>query len=531
MHHHYFAIINIIAKFIFQSKLKAMNFKRREFVRLGGISLAGTVIIPPFLKSCSGTKISDNASSYLDHFEVTARQLQDVLNAALAKGGDYADLYFEHTLSNYSTLEDGKVNQASSNIGYGVGIRVLKGDQTGYAFSEIVTPEAMLKAAATAASIADSPGKRLTADISEYIAPDLYPVRISWENTSVKEKIPFLQRANDRVFASDRRVTKVNATLGDSTSYILFYNSEGRFAWDYRPLVYIYVTCIMEQDGRIENASSSRSSRQGSEFLTNDLIDTIAAEAAGRTSLLFEAVKPKAGEMEVVMSAGESGILLHEAIGHSFEADFNRKKTSIFCDKMGLKVAEDFVSIIDDGTLASDRGSLNFDDEGNPTERTVLVGNGILTSYIHDRISSDFYKVKPTGNGRRQDFRNVPLPRMRCTTMENGPHKKEEIIASVKNGIYVDTFSNGQVNTGQGDFTFFVKTGNLIENGKLTRPIKDINIIGNGPQALADMVMVADDGKLSAGTWMCGKAGQSVPVTMGLPTVKIRKLVVGGTNA
>jgi TldD protein len=508
-----------------------MNFKRREFVKLGGISLAGTVLIPPFLKSCSGIRVSEGASGYLDHFEVTASQLQDVINAALAKGGDYSDLYFEHTLSNYSTLEDGKVNQAYSNIGYGVGIRVLKGDQTGYAFSENVTPEAMLKAAGTAASIADSPGNPVPADISEYMSPNYYPVKSAWENTSVKDKIPFLQRVNEKVFASDKRVTKVNATLGDVTSYILFYNSEGRLAWDYRPLVFLYVTCIMEQDGRIENATSSRSARLGSEFLTNELVDALAAEAVEKTAILFEAVKPKAGEMEVVMSAGESGILLHEAIGHAFEADFNRKKTSIFSDKMGLKVAEDFISIVDDGTLASDRGALNFDDEGNPTERTVLVDKGKLTSYLHDRISSKYYMVKPTGNGRRQDFRNVPVPRMRCTTMENGPHKKEEIIASVKNGIYVDTFSNGQVNIGPGDFTFFVKSGNLIENGKLTRPIKDINIIGNGPQALADIVMAADDARLSAGTWMCGKAGQSVPVTMGLPTVKIKKLVVGGTNA
>jgi len=508
-----------------------MNFKRRDFVKVGGITLAGTVLIPPFLKSCSGIKVSDNASAYLEHFEVSAAMLQDVIKAALSKGGDYADLYFEHTLSNYSTLEDGKVNQAYSNIGYGVGIRVLKGDQTGYAFSETVTPEAMIKVATTAASIADNPGKSISADISEYVPPNYYPVKTSWENTSVKDKIPFLQSVNDKIFAADKRVTKVNATLGDSTSYILFYNSEGRLAWDYRPLVFMYVTCIMEQGGKIENSTASRSAREGSEFLTSELIDTLATEAVEKTAILFEAVKPKAGEMEVVMSAGESGILLHEAIGHAFEADFNRKKTSIFSDKMGLKVAEDFINIIDDGTLASDRGALNFDDEGNPTERTVLVDKGILASYIHDRISSNFYKVKPTGNGRRQDFRNVPVPRMRCTTMENGPHKKEEIIASVKNGIYVDTFSNGQVNIGPGDFTFFVKSGNLIENGKLTRPIKDINIIGNGPQALADIVMAADDARLSAGTWMCGKAGQSVPVTMGLPTVKIKKLVVGGTNA
>jgi TldD protein len=508
-----------------------MNFKRRDFVKVGGISLAGTILIPPFLKSCSGIQISDGASGFFNHFEVTPELLQKVISAAMGKGGDYADLYFEHTLENYSALEDSKVNRAFSNIGYGVGIRVLKGDQTGFAFSENVTQEAMLKAAATAASIADNPGNQVSTAISEYVSPNYYPVTTSWENTQVKEKIPFLQRINDKIFASDKRVTKVNATLGDNTSYVLFYNSEGRLAFDKRPLVFLYVTCIMEQDGRIENSTASRSSRQGSEFLTDDLVDTLAREAVEKTSILFDAVKPKAGEMEVVMSAGESGILLHEAIGHAFEADFNRKKTSIFSDKMGLKVAENFINIIDDGTLASDRGSLNFDDEGNPTERTVLVDKGILTSYIHDRISSNYYKVKPTGNGRRQDFRNVPIPRMRCTTMENGPHKKEEIIASVKNGIYVDTFSNGQVNIGPGDFTFFVKSGNLIENGKLTRPIKDINIIGNGPRALADIVMAADDARLSAGTWMCGKGGQSVPVTMGLPTVKIKKLVVGGTNA
>ena len=508
-----------------------MNFKRREFIRLSGITIAGTVIMPSFLQSCKRAPLSHSASGYLDHFEVTTELLQKVIQTALEKGADYADLFFEHTLNNYSTLEDGKVNQAYSNIGYGVGIRVLKGEQTGYAYSESITSEAMLKAAKTAANIASSSGNPLPADITEYLSPNYYPLKTSWENTSIKDKIPFLQSINDKIFASDKLVTKVNATIGDTSSYILFYNSEGRLAWDYRPMVFMYVTCIMEKDGKVENYTASRSSREGSEFLTNELVDGLSREAVEKTALLFEATKPKAGEMEVVMSAGESGILLHEAIGHSFEADFNRKKTSIFSDKMGQKVAENFINIVDDGTLPSNRGSLNFDDEGNPTERTILVKDGILTSYIHDRISANYYKVKPTGNGRRQDFRNVPIPRMRCTTMENGPHKKEEIIASVKNGIYVDTFSNGQVNIGAGDFTFFVKSGYIIENGKFTKPIKDINIIGNGPQALADIVMAADDGKLSDSTWTCGKAGQGVPVSMGLPTVKIKKLTVGGTNA
>jgi TldD protein len=508
-----------------------MNFKRREFIKLGGITVAGTIMIPSFLQSCKGAPLSNSIDGYLDHFEVTKQLLQDVINAAMEKGADYADLFFEHTLDNYSTLEDGKVNQAYSNIGYGVGIRVLKGDQTGYAFSENVTPEAMLKSARTAANIANSTGKSVPVNLTEYMSPNFYPVKTSWENTSVKEKIPFLQQVNDKIFALDKRVTKVNATIGDSSSYILFFNSEGRLAYDYRPMVFMYVTSIMEQDGKIENYTASRSAREGSEFLTQELVDGLSKEAVEKNAILFDATKPKAGEMEVVMSAGESGILLHEAIGHSFEADFNRKKTSIFSDKMGKKVAENFINIVDDGTLPANRGSLNFDDEGNPTEKTVLVKDGILTSYLHDRISAAYYKIKPTGNGRRQDFRSVPIPRMRITTMENGPHKKEEIIASVKNGIYVDTFSNGQVNIGAGDFTFFVKSGYLIENGKVTKPIKDINIIGNGPQALSDIIMAADDCKLSDSTWTCGKDGQSVPVSMGLPTVKIKKLVVGGTNA
>jgi TldD protein len=507
-----------------------MNLKRREFIKISGITAAGSLIITPLFPSCKEIRLSDSAESYLNHFEVTKELLQKVISAAMEKGADYADLFFEHTLENYSSLEDGKVNSAYSNIGFGVGIRVLKGEQTGYAYSENVSPEAMLKAARTAANIADSSAKFSPVKINEYLSPNYYPIKTSWEDTSVKDKIPFIQRMNDNVFAADKQVIKVNAVLGDSTSYILFFNSDGELAWDYRPMVLLYGVCIMEKNGQVENFFVGRSHRMGSEFLTNELIDELSKEVVTKTSLLYSATKPKAGEMEVVMGAGESGILLHEAIGHAFEADFNRKNTSIFADKMGKKVAEDFVKIVDDGTLLGKRGAINFDDEGNPTEKTVIVNNGILTSYLHDRISSKFYKVNPTGNGRRQDFRNIPIPRMRCTYMENGPHKKDEIIASVKNGVYVESFSNGEVNIGQGDFTFFVKLGYLIENGKLTKPIKDFNIIGNGPQALADMVMVGDDLEINNGIWTCGKDGQGAPNSMGIPTVKIKKLTVGGIN-
>jgi TldD protein len=507
-----------------------MNLKRREFIRLGGITVAGSMVIPSLLNSCKGSPVSETAASYMDHFEVTPEQLQKVLATALEKGADYADLYFEHTVSNATSLQDKKVNSAYSDITFGVGIRVLKGDQTGFAYAENTSMESMLRAAGTAASIADTNSTWSPSAFNEVIPRALYNISTPWEDVVIKDKIPFITSLNDKIFAGDSRVTKVNISLSDSTTYILFYNSEGVLSWDHRPLTYMMARTVMEENGRIENAMVSQSFRKGFEFMTNDLVDNLASDAISKTTRLFKADKPKAGEMEVVMAAGSSGILLHEAMGHSFEADFNRKNTSIFSDKMGKKIAEDFVTVVDDGTLLSDRGALNIDDEGVPTEKTILVNNGTLTSYIHDRISAKFYNVNPTGNGRRQDFRNVPLPRMRSTYMENGPHKHDEIIESVKNGIYVEDFSNGQVNIGPGDFTFFVKFGYIIENGKLTKPIKDINIIGNGPQALADITMVADNQKIDSGTWTCGKDGQGVPVSMGLPTVKIKKLTVGGIN-
>jgi TldD protein len=507
-----------------------MNLKRRDFIKITGIT-TGSLVVPSILQSCQSKPLSDTAAGYLDHFEVTRELLQKVIATAMGKGADYADLYFEHTIENASALEDKKVNSSYSTISYGVGIRVLKGDQTGYAYSENVTEEAMLKAAKTASNIADSPSKVGSVNISEYTPPSYYNITSKWEDTSVKDKIPFIQRLNDNIFAGDKRVSKVNAYLVDSTSYILFFNSDGLLTWDYRPLVFLGGVCIMEENGQIENFFVGKSFRKGSEFLTNELVDELANEAVTKTALLFKATKPKVGEMEVVVGAGESGILLHEAMGHAFEADFNRKNLSIFSDKMGKKVGEKFVTIVDDGTIPEKRGTLNCDDEGNPSAKTTLVQDGILTSYLHDKISAKYYKVNPTGNGRRQDFRNIPIPRMRTTYMEPGPHKKEEIIASVKNGVYVDSFSNGEVNIGQGDFTFFVKYGMVIENGKLTRPVKDFNIIGNGPQSLTDIEMVADDLLISNGVWTCGKDGQGAPVTMGIPTVKIKKLTVGGNNA
>lgn len=506
-----------------------MKTNRRNFIKSGGAAVAGGIILPPFLQSFQNEQISGSVKNYLDHFEVTVEMLQQVIRTAMSKGGDYADLYFEHKKSNNLGLEDGTVNRAFSNIDYGVGIRVLKGDQTGFAYTETITPEAMLNAAKMASSIADSSGNFSPVGIKEKVPSDYYMISRRWEDVSVKDKVPFVQKINDKVFSLDEKVIKVNAFMGDETSYVLFCNSEGRLTYDYRPMVSFGVVCIMEKDGKVENSYAARSFRKGFEWLTDEVVEELAGEAVARTNLLFEATKPRAGEMPVVMGAGGSGILLHEAIGHTFEADFNRKGTSIFSDKMGKKVAEKFVNIIDDGTLPSNRGSINVDDEGNDVQKTYLVKEGMLNSYIHDRISSQYYNVEPTGNGRRESFRYIPLPRMRATYMETGPHTKDDILSSVDYGVYVDNFSNGQVKIGAGDFTFFVKSGYLIEKGKLTQPIKDINIIGNGPQALADISMVANDYLIDNGTWTCGKSGQSVPVTCGLPTVLVKKLTVGGT--
>ena len=300
--------------------------------------------------------------------------------------------------------------------------------------------------------------------------------------------------------------------------------------YDYRPMCSLAAICIMEKDGRVENAYASRSYRMGTDFLNDALIETLAKEAVDKTSILFQAVKPKGGEMPVVMGAGGSGILLHEAIGHAFEADFNRKKTSIFSDLLNKKVCDEHINVVDDGTIQYNRGSVNIDDEGTIGQKTYIVREGILTSYLHDRISAKHYGIPSTGNGRRENFRQVPIPRMRATYMEAGNVSEEEIIASVKKGIYAGAFTNGQVQIGAGDFTFFVSHGYLIENGKLTQPIKDINIIGNGPKALADITMVGNNYQMDNGTWTCGKDGQSCPVTCGMPSALVSKLTVGGEN-
>ena len=507
---------------------------RRKFLKSGGIALLGSLAAPSLTFGSekgalgSGDKKS-GVTSAMEHFGVSKEDLKKTLAAALEKGGDYADLFFEHTFDNSVSLRDGAVNRSGSNISFGMGVRVLVGDQTGYAFIENITPQEMLKAARTAARIASGVKKTRPVSLTEKpIRKNHYLVSSPWESISLKEKMPYLQKLNDKIFSLDKRVQKVSASLSDSTSHILFCNSDGVMYYDYRPMVSLGAVCIMEENGKIENNYAARSYRKGYELLTDDVIDVIAREAVDGTALLFKAVKPKGGEMPVVMGAGGSGILLHEAIGHAFEADFNRKNTSIFSDQLNKKVCNEHINIVDDGTIAFNRGAVNIDDEGTEGQKTYIVREGVLTSYLHDRISAKHYGIAPTGNGRRESFRSMPIPRMRVTYMEAGNMKEADIISSVKKGVFVNQFTNGQVQIGAGDFTFFVKSGYLIEDGKLTQPIKDINIIGNGPKALADITMVGNNLQLDNGTWTCGKDGQSCPVTQGMPSALVSKLTVGG---
>ena len=512
-----------------------MKYDRREFIKTGSLVVLGSLAAPSIIGGCSSKVSADgniaDISGALNHFGVTESDMKKVLAAALEKGGDYADLFFEHSFWNMIGLQDKAVNQTSSDIDFGMGVRVLSGDQTGYAYVENVTLDEMLKAARTAARIASGTAGTAPVNLSEKVIKDnYYIVNSPWTDFYVKDKMPYLQKLNDRIFEIDSRVIKVNASLSDSTSHILFCNSEGTTYYDYRPMVILRASCSMEENGKIESFGASRAYRMGTEFLTYDIIETIAQEAVDRTSILFKAIMPKGGEMPVVMGAGGSGILLHEAIGHAFEADFNRKNTSIFSDLLNKKVCNENINVVDDGTIPFNRGAVNIDDDGVEGQKTYIVKNGILSSYLHDRVSAKHYGIPSTGNGRRESFRKMSIPRMRATYMEAGNVSEEDIISTVKKGIYAENFTNGQVQIGAGDFTFFVKTGYLIENGKLTQPIKDINIIGNGPKALVDMTMIGNNYKMDDGSWTCGKDGQSCPVTCGMPSALVSKLTVGGES-
>ena len=508
---------------------------RRRFLK-NGLSGTALVTLPGFLAAC-GPAASGPATSmppenpFLSWFGIDDAMLKTVMAELTARGADAADLYFQHVRRNLLVLEDGVVNRANTSIQQGVGLRVVVGEQTGFAFTEDLTLPSMRKAAETAAAIAKGAAAPAPAGFQPAAAADLYQVQVPWDDVGVDQKLPLLQLGDRIARERDPTVKKVSVTWRDEDERLLIATLDGRIVMDRRPMVTYYVGVNIERNGETQAHGSSISAREGFDAVTEARVREVVDQAIDRTDRLFDAVRPPAGEMPVVLAAGASGILLHEAIGHGMEADFNRKGVSIYSDMLGKKVAEPFVTITDEATLPNRRGALNVDDEGNPTGKTTLVEDGILRSYLHDGISARQYGVAPTGSGRRESYKHPPMPRMSCTTMESGPHTRDEIIAAVDHGIVAETFTNGQVQIGAGDYTFYVKNGWLIDGGKITAPIRDINIIGNGPESLQRITMAADDAVFDSSSWTCGKAGQRVPVSQGIPTVLVSKMTVGGKNA
>lgn len=456
-----------------------------------------------------------------------------LIDEGLRYGGHWCDLFFEKMSSCSVSLRDRSVNIGNYDIDNGCGIRVLKGEKTGYAYAESTDYNSLVKAARTAGAIAVAcPGVASAlegAPVCVCKAVDgLYPVERDWAEVKTSEIVPYLFRLDSLIREKDSRVVSVKAYISFQNRDIMMYNSLRELCCESRPMWEISVSIVFAQSGKIENSHASLSLMTGAEGLNDAVIEELAEKALKGVDQRFEARRPRGGQMSVVMAAGASGILLHEAMGHAFEADFNRKGQSVFANKMGSKICRDGINIVDDGTVRASRGACRYDDEGIAGQKTYMVRDGVLNSYLHDRISAAYYNVEPTGNGRRESFRYYPIPRMRATYMENGKDGSvQDLIASVKEGIYVDSFTNGEVKIGEGDFTFYVNGGYLIEDGHLTMPIKDVNIIGNGPEALADIVGVASDLKIDQSAWTCGKE-QNVPVSCGMPSVLVRKLTIGG---
>ncbi len=465
---------------------------------------------------------------FCKNFGVTQAMIDKVLAKALSRGGQWGELFFEHTRSGSVQLLDGKVSSSSATIHLGMGVRCVMDDQVGFAFTESLTLEDMMRAAEAAAAIAPGTdaGKVDPRKVREF--KQWYDINYNWDLLDIAKAVSLIQSIDKKTRAKDESIVQVIVNLGWVQRTIMVNTSDGFNAEDSQPYFTLRLNVVMQRGDEKQSNYSSIGELNSFESLTEARVDEVINKAVEDTRILFEAVKPKGGEWPVVLGNGASGILLHEAIGHGLEADFNRKELSIFSSKMNQKVASEEVTICDSGLIENSRGALNVDDEGTPTQRTVLVDKGVLRSYLHDKISAKHYGVEPTGSGRRESFKNFPIPRMRVTYMENGPHEFDELIKNVKYGIFCRKFLNGQVEIGQGDYTFYVKNGYLIEDGKLTAPIKDINIIGNGPDTLSKITMVANDMSYDNGTWTCGKAGQGVPVSLGMPSVLVSAITVGG---
>ena len=459
------------------------------------------------------------------------RDLDRALRMLLRGGVDAADLYFQVSRHEAWSLEDGIVKEGSHSIEQGVGVRAISGEKTGFAYSDEIVMPALMHASEAAGAIARAGQHGAIQARSERPGHALYSAVDPIPSLTDDDKVALLQRVDQATRAIDPRVKQVMASLVAVHEVILVCSNDGVMAADVRPLVRMNVSVIVEDKGRREQGYTGGGGRVSFQhFLENDRAFGYGREAVRQALVALEAVPAPAGEMVVVLGPGWPGVLLHEAIGHGLEGDFNRKGTSAFSKRLGEKVASDLCTIVDDGTMALRRGSLNVDDEGTPTQRTVLIENGRLAGYMQDKLNARLMGMQPTGNGRRQSFAHLPLPRMTNTYMLPGPHAPEEIIASVEKGIYARNFGGGEVDITSGKFVFSASEAYLIEKGRLGAPIRDATLVGDGPSVLRKVSMVGTDLKLDEGVGTCGKEGQSVPVGVGQPTLRIDGLTVGGTG-
>ncbi len=469
-------------------------------------------------------------SRLLEPVGLGEQQLSATLGTVMRGGVDYADLYFQVSRQESWTLEDGIIREGSFSLDQGVGVRATSGEKTGFAYSDELVLPALEQAAGAARAIArQGQDKRIQAWQRSTAAP-LYPLADPTTSIDDARKTALLLEIDAATRDLDTRVEQVIVSLSSSQDLILVAASDGTMAADVRPLIRLNVTVILEQDGKREQGYSGGGARTDLHyFIDGGLPLEYAREAVRQAAVQLEAVAAPAGTMPVVLGPGWPGILLHEAVGHGLEGDFNRKGVSAFSGKVGQRVASKLCTIVDDGTIENRRGSLSVDDEGTPGQNTILVEDGILRGYMQDKLNARLMGVKPTGNGRRESFAHIPMPRMTNTYMLAGPHEPDEIIATVKKGLYAPNFGGGQVDITSGKFVFSASEAYLIENGKITTPVKGAMLIGDGPEALNEISMVGNDLELDTGVGTCGKEGQSVPVGVGQPTLKIDELTVGGT--
>ncbi len=480
--------------------------------------------------------MSFSDSFFAARFGISRRDLENYLSAALSRGGDYADLYFEYLATSSLGIDESIVKSATQGVTLGVGVRVISGERTGYAYAGDLSPEKIKHAAQVAGMIAAGPAKVESAPLDEGPRRNLYPVLTAPNETSFAERVSLVQRADKAARAADSRVFQVQASYADSLRQILIATSDGVVSWDRQPMARMSVYALArDASGVPQQGHSGGGGRyELSWFLNERTPEYFAKEAVRQAIVQLGAVDTPAGENVVVLGPGWPGVLLHEAVGHGLEADFNRKGVSAFSGRIGQLVASPLCTVIDDGTLGGSehggrRGSINVDDEGNVTQRNVLIENGILRGYLQDKLSSRITGSTATGSGRRESYEHIPMPRMTNTFMLAGESDPEEIIRSVPRGLYCASFAGGQVDITSGNFVFSASESYLIEDGKLTRPVKNATLIGNGPEALKYISMVGNDLKLDEGIGVCGKEGQSVPVGVGIPTVRIDKMTVGGT--